>query len=434
MASLAAARRLSARLLAGRAAARSFSTSSHSLAAQNFIMPALSPTMTEGNIASWKVKEGEAFSAGDVLLEIETDKATMDVEAQEDGIMMKIMSRDGAKAVQVGTRIAVLAEAGDDIASLELPAAETSAQQPASTAEPSSSSPSSSSSSAAAASPSPQKSTSTASAPGSYQHRYPLLPSVGQLVKQNGLTREDVARIKGTGPHGRLLKGDVLASLGAIGAERPEALSAHFHKLAYLDLANIKVAARAPAPAAEKRDAALQAPAEPATVEVQVPLLLTRLFELRHSLHDKLGAHLDVDDFIRRAARIANQDLGPSALPPTPDELFDQLLGLDRLKAATRGSTRGRYRPVVSAVIPALGDPAPRAKPDIIDLLAGPATTRTKKRAARAQDRVDAIPGAFLDESMLSLTVPKGDRKRAERFLQRCKILLEENPQTLVQL
>ncbi|MBH1945568.1 biotin/lipoyl-binding protein, partial [Erythrobacter sp. YJ-T3-07] len=59
-------------------------------------MPALSPTMTEGNIATWKVKEGDEFAAGDVLLEIETDKASMDVEAQDDGIMMKIFTGDGS--------------------------------------------------------------------------------------------------------------------------------------------------------------------------------------------------------------------------------------------------------------------------------------------------------------------------------------------------
>lgn len=87
-----------------------FQTYSRALAAQNFTMPAMSPTMTEGNIASWKVKEGEnqllrqdwlhiaygiasqgdSFSTGDVLLEIETDKAQMDVEAQDDGIVAKI--------------------------------------------------------------------------------------------------------------------------------------------------------------------------------------------------------------------------------------------------------------------------------------------------------------------------------------------------------
>ena len=61
---------------------RTFHTTRSGLAAANFTMPAMSPTMTEGNIASWKVKEGDSFSTGDVLLEIETDKATMDVEAQ----------------------------------------------------------------------------------------------------------------------------------------------------------------------------------------------------------------------------------------------------------------------------------------------------------------------------------------------------------------
>ncbi|KAF5542034.1 pyruvate dehydrogenase E2 component (dihydrolipoamide acetyltransferase), partial [Fusarium napiforme] len=107
-----------------------FTTSTRCLAAQNFTMPALSPTMTEGNIATWKVKEGEAFSAGDVLLEIETDKASMDVEAQDDGIMVKIMAGDGSKAVQVGSRIGVIAEAGDDINSLEIPADEQAKEQP----------------------------------------------------------------------------------------------------------------------------------------------------------------------------------------------------------------------------------------------------------------------------------------------------------------
>ena len=93
------------------------------------------------NIASWKVKEGERFSAGDVLLEIETDKATMDVEAQDDGVMMKIMSADGAKAVQVGTRIAVLAEAGDDVAALEIPADENKQQKSTGSSEPASAAP-----------------------------------------------------------------------------------------------------------------------------------------------------------------------------------------------------------------------------------------------------------------------------------------------------
>lgn len=78
--------------------------------------------MSEGNIASWQIKEGDSFSAGDVILEIETDKATMDVEAQDDGILFKIIYGDGSKGVKIGERIAILAEPGDDLESLEIPA------------------------------------------------------------------------------------------------------------------------------------------------------------------------------------------------------------------------------------------------------------------------------------------------------------------------
>lgn len=86
-----------------------------------FRMPAMSPTMTEGGIANWKKSEGESFAAGDVLLEIETDKATIDVEAQDDGVMGKILTRAGENKVPVGQVIAILAEEGDDLASIEVP-------------------------------------------------------------------------------------------------------------------------------------------------------------------------------------------------------------------------------------------------------------------------------------------------------------------------
>jgi pyruvate dehydrogenase E2 component (dihydrolipoamide acetyltransferase) len=68
-----------------------FKTTPHTLELSKFMMPAMSPTMTEGGIASWKVKEGDTFAAGDVLVEIETDKATIDVEASDGGVMAKIM-------------------------------------------------------------------------------------------------------------------------------------------------------------------------------------------------------------------------------------------------------------------------------------------------------------------------------------------------------
>ncbi|KAG2366786.1 single hybrid motif-containing protein [Suillus spraguei] len=143
-------------------------------------MPAMSPTMTEGGISSWKKREGESFSAGDVLLEIETDKATIDVEAQDDGILGKIIAQDGSKNVQVGKVIALLAEEGDDISNLEAPKEESK--------------------------PAP----STPVAPP--KHSKHLLPSVIRLLIEGNVV--DAEAIPGTGVRGMLTKGDVLAYLG----------------------------------------------------------------------------------------------------------------------------------------------------------------------------------------------------------------------------
>ncbi|KAK1219836.1 pyridoxine biosynthesis protein [Marasmius sp. AFHP31] len=175
-------------------------------------MPAMSPTMSEGGIASWKKKEGETFSAGDVLLEIETDKATIDVEAQEDGIVGKIILPDGTKNVQVGKVIALLAEEGDDISNLEVPKEEDSAPAPEAS---SSSAPKSESKSESQPPSESSSSSSSASAP-TYNvhptHSRPLFPSVQRLLTENGIA--DGSKITGTGIRGMLTKGDVLAFLG----------------------------------------------------------------------------------------------------------------------------------------------------------------------------------------------------------------------------
>src|SRR5437588_12609339 len=83
------------------------------------LMPALSPTMTEGKIARWVKSEGETVRAGDVLAEIETDKATMEVEAVDEGVLAKIVIPEGTDHVAVNTPIAVIAENGEDVAEVE---------------------------------------------------------------------------------------------------------------------------------------------------------------------------------------------------------------------------------------------------------------------------------------------------------------------------
>lgn len=95
--------------------------------ATQILMPALSPTMTEGNLAKWLKKEGDQVKAGDVIAEIETDKATMEVEAVDEGILGKILVAEGAQAVAVNTPIAVLVEEGEDASNIEASASKSKA-------------------------------------------------------------------------------------------------------------------------------------------------------------------------------------------------------------------------------------------------------------------------------------------------------------------
>jgi len=149
-------------------------------------------------------KEGEAFAAGDVLLEIETDKATIDVEAQEDGILAKIISQDGAKNVQVGSTIAVLAEEGDDLSG---------AAAFASQASPASEAPKSEVRTPETPKPEPTPSTSaTTVKPQSTRAELPTgdrifaSPIAKKIALEKGIP---LSKIKGTGPEGRIIREDV---------------------------------------------------------------------------------------------------------------------------------------------------------------------------------------------------------------------------------
>src|SRR6056297_515174 len=102
--------------------------------ATEILMPALSPTMEEGTLAKWLVKEGDTVKSGDILAEIETDKATMEFEAVDDGVIGKILVAEGTEAVKVNTPIAVIGEAGEDM-SASAPAAAAAAPEPAPAAE-----------------------------------------------------------------------------------------------------------------------------------------------------------------------------------------------------------------------------------------------------------------------------------------------------------
>lgn len=384
-------------------------------------MPALSPTMTEGNIAKWQVKEGDKFAAGDVLLEIETDKATMDVEAQEDGIVMKIMSGDGTKGIQVGQRIAVIAEEGDDISALEIPADESSTSKPATESPKSESAPAGPQAAEPTPAPAQAASKSGHKAP---RKNHTLLPSVQHLLKENGLDASAASDITPTGPNGRILKGDVLAFLGKINANIPSEIESRFQAASHLDLSNIKVA-KAPEPKKADKKAAAPVPEAPKEAVVSLSVSVEAITKAQRSYQKKLGVDLSFSSFVFRASEIANEQL-PRA-KPTSDRLFNELLGL---QSEADYYSRGAYLPDIGTVrlttTAAAPKPARARKSDILDLLSATPARKTSQPKSPS-DFLTTGPAATF-----SLTVPSAEAQRATVFLQRVKDILESEPEKLV--
>ncbi len=171
----------------------------------NILMPALSPTMEKGNLAKWLKKEGDKVSSGDVIAEIETDKATMEVEAVDEGTIAKILVPEGTADVPVNQVIAVLAGDGEDVkaaasgggASAPPPKAAEAPKPPAVPA------PAPAAKPTASAAPTPAP---TAPAPAQNGARTFASPLAKRLAKEAGI---DLGRVNGTGPHGRVVARDI---------------------------------------------------------------------------------------------------------------------------------------------------------------------------------------------------------------------------------
>ena len=178
----------------------------------DILMPALSPTMEEGVLSKWHVKVGDVVSAGDVIAEIETDKATMEVEAVDEGEVLEILVDEGTEGVKVNTPIARLKGEGGTTApapkAAEAPKAEEKAEAAASTASPSP---------ASSQGDGEEKVAATATAPtGKTGERIFASPLARRLAAEAGL---ELKSIKGTGPRGRIVKADIEAA-GKGGAAR----------------------------------------------------------------------------------------------------------------------------------------------------------------------------------------------------------------------
>ena len=179
----------------------------------NILMPALSPTMEEGNLAKWHVKEGDKVDIGSIVAEIETDKATMEVESVDEGIVGKIYVEEGTEGVKVNEILAVLLEEGEDAKDIDITSA-----PPANTSK------------SAATNQEPETPTKVKSTPKTVpttpipqvnkpdQVRQFSSPLARRIAGQNNI---DINQIEGSGPHGRIVKRDVEAYLALDPSQRP---------------------------------------------------------------------------------------------------------------------------------------------------------------------------------------------------------------------
>ena len=192
----------------------------------NILMPALSPTMEKGNLAKWLKQEGDKVKSGDVIAEIETDKATMEVEAVDEGTIAKILVPEGTQDVPVNDIIAVLAGDGEDVKAAAsagggaAPAAKPAeAPKPAEAAKPA---PAAAPEPKPAAAPAPQPAAAPAAQANGHARIFSS-PLARRLAKEANI---EIARIAGTGPHGRVVARDVEEAKSGKGLKAPAAAPA----------------------------------------------------------------------------------------------------------------------------------------------------------------------------------------------------------------
>ena len=240
--------------------------------ATNILMPALSPTMTEGTLARWLKKEGDTVKAGDVIAEIETDKATMEVEAVDEGVLGKILVADGTEHVKVNDPIAVLVDAGEAVPAAAAPVAAAPVAAPAPVA--------------AAVTPAPVTTPVAApvAAPAASGERVFASPLARRMATQAGIELSDV---KGSGPNGRIVRADIEAAQKGQPAAAPVAAPA-------------PVAAQAPAAApAPVRAAAIAQPHKLVPHTSIRKVIARRLTEAKSTIpHFYVSMDIDVGELV----------------------------------------------------------------------------------------------------------------------------------------
>lgn len=283
------------------------------------LMPALSPTMEEGTLAKWLVKEGDTVSSGDLIAEIETDKATMEFEAVDEGVVGKILVAEGSEGVKVNTPIAVLLEDGESADDIQSSAANGTA---APAAEPAKDAAAAKSETPKDDAPKAEAKAAPAAPQGADGSRIFASPLARRIAADKGL---DLAQITGSGPKGRIVKADVIdAKPQAAAAPKAEAAGASPAAAAAApagpsadqvarmyegrDYEEVKLDGMRKTIAARLTEAKQQVPHFYLRRDIQLDALLKFRGELNKQLEAR-GVKLSVNDFIIKACALALQSV-----------------------------------------------------------------------------------------------------------------------------
>ena len=286
----------------------------------DILMPALSPTMEEGVLAKWHIKVGDTVSAGDVIAEIETDKATMEVEAVDEGEVLEILVEAGTEGVKVNTPIARLA--GDDVA--PAPKKTEAKAEPEKAKE----EPEAEAKSEAAAKAEAKPENKPAPAAAKDGERIFASPLARRLAKAAGL---DLASVKGTGPHGRIVKADIEAAgkVGASAAKAGASMSAPAaepRKVQSLEQQGIPAGSYDLVPldgmrkaiARRLTDSFRDVPHFPLTIDCRIDGLLAARARV-NAMVEKDGVKVSVNDFVIKASAMALKAVPEANASYTPE-------------------------------------------------------------------------------------------------------------------
>ncbi|CAN5226610.1 pyruvate dehydrogenase complex dihydrolipoamide acetyltransferase [soil metagenome] len=347
----------------------------------NIQMPALSPTMEEGTLAKWLVKEGDTVKSGDLLAEIETDKATMEFEAIDEGTVTKIMVAEGTEGVKVGAIIAILQGADEEAGSADAEAAPTPTPAPAPVAAKADPAPAKVEAAAPKADAVPAKPVST-SAPADNspagstsadgEDRVKASPLARRLAQSQGI---DLSSLSGSGPNGRIVKADLEGAASAPVAKAtpaPEAPAASAMPVAAvapegIPSESVKLSSMRKTIAKRLTESKQTVPHFYLTLDCNLDKLLKLRGELNKGL-DARGIKLSVNDFLIKALGVALEQVPDANVQFAGDTLIKFKRSDVSMAVAIPG---GLITPVIT---------------DVVDKPLSKIATEAKDLAARARD------------------------------------------------